>query len=521
MKHLRRASQILFFLFFVFLFIQTEYKGKNELGLPVRLFLDFDPLIALSALLATHAVRTLFLLSLVTVVLTVFLGRFFCGWVCPLGTINTSIGYFVMRRLRPNRSEGRFPNLRPAKYYLLVFILVAALFGWNAAGFLDPISLTIRSLAIGYNPAANAMVRAALEAGISLNVPLVSPALDALYSKMTGAVLAFEQPVFRQGLLISLIFTVVLGLNLLAPRFWCRYLCPLGAMLGLIGWKQMAARVDVDPDTCVSCRKCVVACQGDATPFPPAAWASRECLVCYNCREVCPVDAVSIRATARSTGGGNVNLRRRWLLASGIGALALVPALSAGVERKRVDPLLIRPPGALPEPEFLRRCVKCGECMKVCLTNGLHPTLTEAGLEGLWTPILVPRLGYCEYNCNLCSQVCPTGAIRPVTVEEKQNIHIGMAFVDESRCIPYAFGRNCIVCEEHCPTPQKAITFIEEKTVDEKGIGFMLKRPIVSPELCIGCGICENKCPVVDLPAIRVTSVNESRSEENRLFLKI
>jgi MauM/NapG family ferredoxin protein len=233
------------------------------------------------------------------------------------------------------------------------------------------------------------------------------------------------------------------------------------------------------------------------------------------------VDAVSIRATARSTGDGNVDLRRRWLLASGIGALALVPALSAGVERKRTDPLLIRPPGALPEPEFLRRCVKCGECMKVCLTNGLHPTLTEAGLEGLWTPILVPRLGYCEYNCNLCSQVCPTGAIRPVTVEEKKNIHIGMAFVDENRCIPYAFGRNCIVCEEHCPTPRKAITFIEEKAVDGTGIGFTLKKPVVSPELCIGCGICENKCPVADLPAIRVTSINESRSEEQRLFLNV
>jgi polyferredoxin len=519
MKRLRRISQVLFFLFFLYLFIQTEYKGKNELGLPVRLFLDFDPLVALGALLASHAVRTMFLFSLVTVLLTVFLGRFFCGWVCPLGTINASIGYFRMRTLKPNRVEGRFPGLRPAKYYLLVFVLVAALFGWNAAGFLDPISLTIRSLAIGYNPVLNRMVRATLEAGVSLNIPHVSPALDGLYSKMTGTVLAFDQPIFNQSLLIGLIFTVILGLNLLAPRFWCRYLCPLGAMLGIIGWKQIAARVDVSPDKCVSCRKCVVACQGDATPFPPASWASRECLVCYNCREVCPVDAVTIRATAERTGDGNVDLRRRWILASGVGALLAVPAVTAVVQRKRTDPLLIRPPGALPEEEFLRRCVKCGECMKVCLTNGLHPTLTEAGLEGLWTPVLVPRLGYCEYNCTLCSQVCPTGAIRPVTVEEKQKIHIGMAFVDKNRCIPYAFNRNCIVCEEHCPTPKKAITFIEERTVDEKGVGFVLKKPIVSAELCIGCGICENKCPVVDLPAIRVTSINETRSEEHRLFL--
>jgi len=520
MKNLRRTSQVLIFLFFVYLFIQTEYKGRNELGLPVRLFLDFDPLIALSSLMASHAVRTVFLLSLITVGLTVFLGRFFCGWVCPLGTIHSAISYFRMRTLKPNRSEGRLPALRPVKYYILVFILVAALFRWNAAGFLDPISLTIRSLAIGYNPAINKMIRAALDAGASLDIPALSPALDALHTKMTGTVLAFEQPMFQQALLIGLIFTVILGLNLIAPRFWCRYLCPLGALLGLIGWKQVAARVENNRDKCISCRKCVVACQGDATPFPPGEWASRECLVCYNCREVCPASAISIRPTARRTGEGNVDLGRRWLLASGVGALLVVPAVASGIQRKRTDPLLIRPPGALAEREFLRRCVKCGECMKVCLTNGLHPTLAQAGFEGLWTPLLVPKLGYCEYNCNLCSQVCPTGAIRSVTVEEKQKIHIGLAFVDKNRCLPYAFGRNCIVCEEHCPTPEKAIVFVEEEAVDAQGAKIILKKPVVKPELCIGCGICENKCPVLDRPAIYVTAVNESRAEENRLFLE-
>ncbi len=519
MKNLRRASQILFFLVFVYLFVQTEYKGRNELGLPVRLFLDFDPLVALSALLASHAVRAVFLLSLVTIALTAFLGRFFCGWVCPLGTIHTAIGALRMRGLSPGRAEGRYQRLRPVKYFILVFVLAAAALGWNAAGFLDPISLTIRSLAIGYNPAINAAARSVFEFVYGLGVPYASPAADALYSAMVGTVLAFEQPVFRQALFIGLLFTAILGLNLLAPRFWCRYLCPLGALLGLVGTKQICARVANDGSKCVSCRKCVVACQGDATPFPSGKWASRECLACWNCREICPAEAISIRRTTARTGGGNVDLERRWLLASGAGALVVVPALAAGVHRKRTDPLLIRPPGALPESDFVRRCVKCGECMKVCLTNGLHPTFAEAGLEGLWTPILVPRLGYCEYGCNLCSQVCPTGAIRPVGVEEKQEIHIGLAFVDTTRCIPYAFGRSCIVCEEHCPTPEKAITFVEEKAIDERGEEFILKKPVVKPELCIGCGICENKCPVADLPAIRVTAVNESRSEERRLFL--
>jgi Pyruvate/2-oxoacid:ferredoxin oxidoreductase delta subunit len=135
--------------------------------------------------------------------------------------------------------------------------------------------------------------------------------------------------------------------------------------------------------------------------------------------------------------------------------------------------------------------------------------------------VLVPRLGYCEYNCNLCSQVCPTGAIRPVSVEEKHEIRIGLAFFDTSRCIPYAFGRNCMVCEEHCPTPRKAIVFVEEEALDAEGNAFILKKPVVDPDLCIGCGVCEAKCPVLDLPAIRVSAINESRSERHRLFLGI
>ncbi len=520
MKNLRRASQIIFLIIFILLFIQTEYKGTNELGLPVKLFLDFDPLIALSTILATHTVRAIFLLSALMLIATIFLGRFFCGWVCPLGTINTAISYFRMKTLKPGKNEGRFPGLRALKYYILVFIIVSALLGWNSAGFLDPISLTIRSLAIGYNPVVNKIVTSILNSIYSLNIPGISPLADTIYYAMKGTVLPFEQPIFRQTILIGSIFTIILLLNIAAPRFWCRYLCPLGALYGLLAKWQVTARIKLDSDKCISCRKCIVACQGDATPFPENMWASRECLVCFNCRDVCPVDAISIGPGRDTSSEGNVDLERRWLVAGIASAAIAVPVLSVSASRKRTSPLLIRPPGALAEEEFVSRCVKCGECMKVCLTNGLHPTLTEAGLEGLWTPVLVPRLGYCEYNCNLCSQVCPTGAIRKITVEEKKKIKIGLAFIDKNRCIPYTFGKNCIVCEEHCPVPDKAIKFHTEKITGADGEEITLKKPYVIPELCIGCGICENKCPVSDIPAIRVTAINEDRNKSGSLFLE-
>lgn len=182
-------------------------------------------------------------------------------------------------------------------------------------------------------------------------------------------------------------------------------------------------------------------------------------------------------------------------------------------------PQLIRPPGSLEEKEFLKKCVKCGECMKVCITNGLQPTLLEAGLEGIWSPVLVPRIGYCEYRCTLCGQVCPTGAIRKLEQKEKAKISIGTAMIDKGRCLPYAHATPCIVCEEVCPTPKKAIWFEKSLVKDRDGREITVQQPRVDLELCIGCGICETKCPVLGQPAIYVTSIGESRSKENRLLL--
>jgi len=147
--------------------------------------------------------------------------------------------------------------------------------------------------------------------------------------------------------------------------------------------------------------------------------------------------------------------------------------------------------------------------------------LAEAGPEGLWTPKLVPRLGYCEYYCSLCSQVCPSSAIQELRIEDKVKCKIGTAWINKNRCLPYALGKPCIVCEEHCPTSPKAIKLMETQVRLPDGTVSAQKAPVVDYDLCIGCGICENKCPVVDEPAIYCTSVGEQRSETNRLLLEL
>ena len=216
-----------------------------------------------------------------------------------------------------------------------------------------------------------------------------------------------------------------------------------------------------------------------------------------------------------------MDLGRRRVISSALSGIAAVPVVRSSSFSKNTyhNPELIRPPGSLEETEFLKRCVKCGECMKVCITNGLQPTLWESGLEGLWSPMLVPKMGHCEFNCTLCGQVCPTGAIKRLTKPEKAEAKIGLAMIDKGRCLPYAHARPCIVCEEMCPTPKKAIWFETASVRDRGGRVIDVKQPRVDLGLCIGCGICEAKCPVADRAAIRVTSVGESRSRENRVLL--
>ena len=152
------------------------------------------------------------------------------------------------------------------------------------------------------------------------------------------------------------------------------------------------------------------------------------------------------------------------------------------------------------------RCIRCGNCMKVCITNGLQPVMFEAGLEGVWTPRLVPEIGYCEYQCNLCGNVCPTQAIPRLPIEEKKKIKIGTAEIDKSLCIAWSENRDCIVCEEHCPIQEKAIK------VGRFDGGSSVLKPAVEKSLCIGCGICQNVCPARPRRAIEVNSVYAQRT---------
>jgi polyferredoxin len=505
----RRLSQAAFLALFLVLLVKTDYGGRDELAYPVKVFLDADLLVLATSLLSARKVPAALFLALVFLPVTLLFGRAFCGWVCPFGALHHAAG-FAGKPAAPERGVKTAGSRW--KYLVLLFFAGAALLGLQAAGILDPISFLIRSLSLSILPAVNAALRGILEWGYALPSRPVSDVFDGAYSFLQAHFLSFHLSRYGQAFLFFLLFTGALALNRYRTRFFCRFVCPLGALLGLFS-RFGLLRLSMN-DRCTRCMKCRDVCAGGANPHEAGNWSPSECVTCFNCSAVCPESALSWKFALDRGTKDRVDAGRRSVLAAlslGAGSALVLKATPTSAVPV---PSLVRPPGSRREDDFLSRCVRCGECMKVCITGGLQPTLLEAGVEGIWTPLLVSRIGYCEYNCTLCGQVCPTSAIDRLSVEEKRKTVIGLAFVDPSRCIPFAQGTPCIVCEEHCPTPKKAIVFREQPG---KG-GAPVRVPVVETELCIGCGICEYKCPVTDLAGIRVTSIGESRNPHNRLL---
>jgi MauM/NapG family ferredoxin protein len=532
---LRRTLQAFFLIFFLFLVIESRlpqdvyidynmaFSADQELRLdqPVTFFFQLDPLIGISSLLSGYTFVKGFLWGAGILVLTILLGRIFCGFICPFGTIHHAVGTF-----KPALKGSRMvqANLKTSdqkiKYVILILLLVAAVCGLNAAGLMDPIAFLFRSLALAVLPGLGAGLRSIFEIMAASDFKILNLAgygAEILVSPIFG----YNQPAYQTAWFIGFIFLVILFLNRIRPRFWCRTLCPLGALLGIFS-RISILKLEKYAQKCTACNLCLKHCQGAASPRPDQEWETAECLMCLNCFNVCPEDALAFRFVWSLERNRQPDIGRRALLGGltvGI-SFPLFARLDGSID-KDPDSRLIRPPGSLPEKEFLELCQRCGLCMKACPTNVINPTLGEAGVAGFWTPRLIMTQGYCDYTCTLCGSVCPTGAIQEITVDEKikQPIKIGSAYIDRGRCLPWSGNAPCIVCQEVCPTSPKAVYLKADvvATSDQKSLNVHL--PFVDLKRCVGCGICENKCPVRGLPAIRTISAGESRSLSNQILL--
>lgn len=493
-KQLRRASQLVCLFIFLALFRLTDFSGDDTLPYAVNLIFRLDPLVGACVTLAGKALIIVLWPCLVLVVLTLLLGRFFCGWVCPLGTLVDLVGR------KPGQKPGSQANLKFVKYALLSISLISALFSVQFLGFFDPFSLLVRGLAFGFDPLFNFMVTRVFD-WIYLSGPTgLSDITESLYGFLKSFVLPYKQSFFYLSFLSFFLVAGIFALEFFGKWFWCRNLCPLGALLGLISKFSLVRRIPLKP--CKGCGMCKQDCPMDAFDSQ-GGFMPEECNLCMDCLEFCP-DQRTRFGFGLPQKIKPVDISRRQLLTAGLAGICLPVLARTSAGSKEIGNPLIRPPGALDESDFMALCVRCGECMKVCITNGLQPLGLEKGLEGMFTPHLVPRLGYCEFNCTLCSQVCPTHAIERLSREKKHGFVMGSAWFDKNRCLPFSEKKACIVCEEHCPVHDKAIKFDEIMVKEPGGASRVLKQPRMVAEKCIGCGICENVCPIPGDAAIRV-----------------
>ena len=511
-RRLRRLVQLGTLAFFVYLlFTALQHKAAFPLA---DLFFRFDPLAALATMLAARQWLGHLALALVTVAATIVLGRVWCGWICPLGTV---LEYTPFKAAQ-QRARRLPPRLRDGKYMLLGSIVAMAALGSMTLMVLDPLSLLTRTMTTSIIPGFDFAVTK-LETGM-LHVGFLQPTVNWIEAHLRGNVLPVIQPHYTQAVFLAVLFLGIIALNALADRFWCRYLCPLGGLLGLLA--KIAVLRPVVQEACTRCDRCAAACKlgaiepagvraeaaGSAATATPPAVISSECTMCLDCLVACPTAAaMSFGPQLRPGPWATYDPGRKQFVTALVGGVGAVVLLGTGVWHRQRDSRLIRPPGSQNESAFLDHCLRCGQCMKVCPTSGLQPALDEAGLEGIWTPVLKPRLGYCDYGCNACGHTCPSGAIPKLDLATKRKQVLGVAVIDRDRCLPWAQDTPCIVCQEMCPVPDKAIQLTKGKMVkNAQGFENWVTKPLVAAELCIGCGICEYRCPVEGRAAIVVVA---------------
>lgn len=512
---IRRLTQALSVLVLAAILWNTRYPLSGYVN-PEFYFL-IDPF----AMIITSIAERVFLPGLayasILLVITLVIGRGFCGWICPLGAFLDFLSYIrslILRLFRLKEKEADPAPLRYGKYLILGAAVIAALGGVQLAWFLDPITIFARSFSFTLHPLISGSIDRAFTS--LLAVTDYPGWLESAYDYLREGFLSLSTPAFNHAGSILVIFLLILGLSLIKRRFWCRYLCPLGATLALPSLGSLLRR---DAAPCVkNCGTCGNLCRMNAIR-KDNSYLKEECVLCLDCVAFCPTGKATFTFTKRrpdnmaTPAGRAIMTRGSFITMAGCALAASSSATVFAAEQAKAPKKptrhgtvsRIRPPGALPEEEFIQRCIRCGNCMKVCPTNVLQPLPIMEGPAMAWTPVLDTRRGYCEYRCNLCGRVCPTEAIMDLPIRLKQKEKIGIARFVPAICIPYAEGENCIVCEEHCPVPDKAIR-VREGIVKGKRV----KLPYVVSDLCIGCAICELKCPTAPDKGIVVVKVREA-----------
>ena len=404
-------------------------------------------------------------------VLTLLFGRVYCAALCPFGIVQDFIAWLTRRKGRPDK------NRKVLRYSILAITVGILLAGWvMPARALEPFTLFGRMVSGFVIPVFAKIV----------------PGADGKYVSTEAGIAA--------GMVVLLALVVLVVRR---KRVFCTSICPVGALLGLFA-KVGVFRLSMDSNACIHCGKCVKLCPAGCIDLKRMELDNERCVRCMNCISTCPKNAVKLKRhtfdkpepAVAATVPVETPPRRKFLF--GLGGVFLA-SFGAGrlLKPGGVVPLHIKPgifpPGAGSMERFSSKCTGCLLCLSGCSGKVIMPP--DANNP---TVHLDYTKGMCEFNCNNCSQVCPTGAIMSTPLEKKKRLRIGIAVFYEHRCIAAVAGTHCGACAEHCPTG--ALRMVLKP-------GHKVPIPELTEELCIGCGNCSWPCPAIPERAITVSPV--------------
>lgn len=480
LKKARVVISLVFFLLISFIFIDftNALSGKLIQGI---LYLQFLPsllnFIGLAALAATGFI--------IIILLNLLFGRIYCSTFCPLGTFQDIIIWLK----KPFTKKKKFRYQRSfyfLQYGLLAVSVLLLLLGLiTPLLFLDPYSNYGRIAANLFRPVyllLNNLGAVTLETMEVYTLYKVEPGVTHWFS------VAFS----------ASFFFLVFWLSVKYARLFCNSLCPVGAFLGLLS-RFSLFKIRLDKTLCTSCGKCSAVCKAGCIDIKSRKVDFSRCVGCLNCLTSCPTNGVVF---SRANRQAEVSLKtfdpaRRELLGKAMGvtaSLAAMPLYATTENCKKgkhkgmhevIKENPVSPPGSFSLEAFNKACTACHLCVSICPTHVIKPAWFEYGLAGIMQPRMDYHANYCNFDCVACTEVCPTGALQPLNMEEKHVLQLGKVKFIKQNCIVYTDGTDCGACSEHCPT----------KAVKMEPFRFNLFLPVIYPDICIGCGACEYACP--------------------------
>ena len=423
---------------------------------------------------------------------TLVFGRVYCSIICPLGIFQDLI-FWIRKRFSPKKKNKYSSEKKILRFSVLVPVIVTYIAGFTLVlSILEPYS--------AYGRIATNIFKPLYQAGNNL----IAPVFNHFGNYSFYNIEIFTQSLF--SLIVALVTIIIVTfLAALYGRTWCNTICPVGTILGYLS-KFSFLKIRFNKQTCTSCGLCEKSCKASCIDSKNMTIDYTRCVACYDCIASCKKKSISYKfifapkKTVEPKSDVADDSKRRFL--GTLATTALIAPISSFAQNldslntktyyKRKNPL--SPPGSVSAEHLLKHCTACHLCVAKCPSKVLKPAFLEYGPAGIMQPRMDFEHGFCNYDCTMCSSVCPNDALKNLTVEEKHGLQMGRVVFVKSNCVVYTDETRCGACSEHCPT--QAVKMVPYKN--------NLTIPSIDPEICVGCGGCEYVCPALPLKAIYV-----------------